>query len=154
FVDDLPALDPLSVALVAQLVEVGAVVLVATVRDGEALPDAFLGLWSGDRALRIDVPFLHRSEGHALLTAGLGAPVSARCVADLYGARGGNTVPLRELVLGARADGSWARVAGVWRLARPPAGTVALRDLLASRLRVVVEPDERAVLERLALCQS
>jgi len=154
FVDDLPALDPLSVALVAQLVSAGEVVLMATIRDGEALPDAFLPLWSGDRALRIDVPLLRRGECHALLSEVLGAPVSARCVADLYRASGGNALHLRELVLGAQADRSLAPVAGVWRLVRPPAGTVALRDLLASRLGVVTDPGERAVLERLALCQS
>jgi ATP/maltotriose-dependent transcriptional regulator MalT len=154
FIDDLPALDPLSVALVGQLVEVGAVALVATVRDGEAVPDAFLRLWSGDRALRVDVPLLRRGECHALLTEVLGATVSARCVADLYRASGGNVLHLRELVLGAQMDGSLAPVHGVWRLVRPPTGTVALRDLLASRLRVVTDPAGRAVLERLALCRS
>ncbi len=154
FIDDLPALDPLSVALVAQLVQVGDVVLMATVRDGEAVPDAIVGLWSGDRAFRIDVPFLRRGECLALLAAALNAPVGARCGADLHRASGGNILYLRELTLGARLDGSLALVAGVWRLVRPPAGTVALRDLLASRLRMVVDPDEQAVLERLALCQS
>lgn len=154
FVDDLPALDPLSVALVAQLVRVGAVVLLATAGDGEAVPDAFLELWTSDRARRVDVPFLGREECQELLAVVLGAPVSARCAADLHRASGGNILHLRELVLGARLDGSLTLVAGVWRLVRPAAGTVALRDLLASRLRVVTNPDERIVLERLALCQS
>ncbi|MFF5287851.1 helix-turn-helix transcriptional regulator [Paractinoplanes globisporus] len=151
-VDDLPALDSLSVALLAQLVEAGAVLLLATVRDGEAVPDAFLGLWSGDRALRVDVPLLRRGECHALLGAVLGGTVSASCVAGLYRASRGNALHLRELVLGARADGSLAAVNGAWRLTRPPAATVALRDLLTIRLETVTDPAERAVLERLALC--
>jgi hypothetical protein len=151
-VDDLPALDSLSVALLAQLVDVGAIMLLATIRDGEALPDAFLGLWSGDRALRVDVPLLRRGECHALLSAALGGTPSASCVAGFYRASRGNALHLRELLLGARADGSLAEVNGAWRLIRPPAATVALLDLLAGRLRTVTDPAERAVLERLALC--
>jgi DNA-binding CsgD family transcriptional regulator len=153
FVDDLPALDSLSAALVAQLVQAGIVVLVATVGDGEAVPDAFLGLWSSDKGLRVDVPPLGRAECHELLAAVLDGPVGARNAADLHRASGGNILYLRELVLGARLDGALAQVSGVWRLVRPPAGTVALRDLLAGRLRGV-DPDERVVLERLALCRS
>jgi DNA-binding CsgD family transcriptional regulator/tetratricopeptide (TPR) repeat protein len=151
-VDDLPLLDPLSVALVAQLVQAGSVVLLATVGDGGAVPDAFVGLWSSDHALRVDVPLLGRSECAALLAAVLQGPVAARCTADLHRASGGNPLHLRELVLGARQDGSLAQVAGVWRLARAPSGTPALHDLLIGRLQAVDAAD-RGLLERLALCQ-
>jgi DNA-binding CsgD family transcriptional regulator/tetratricopeptide (TPR) repeat protein len=151
-VDDLPLLDQLSVALVAQLVQAGLVVLLATVRDGDVVPDAFVGLWSSDRAVRVDVPLLSRAECVALLTAVLQAPVGARCAADLHRASGGNPLHLRELVLGARLDATLAQVAGVWRLTSAPSGTPALRDLLVGRLQAV-DADGRALLERLALCQ-
>lgn len=151
-VDDLPLLDPLSVALVAQLVQAGSVVLLATVGDSGAVPDAFVGLWSSDHALRVDLPLLSRSECAALLAAVLQGPVAARCTADLHRASGGNPLHLRELVLGARQDGSLSQVAGVWRLARAPSGTPALHDLLIGRLQAVDAAD-RGLLERLALCQ-
>ncbi|MFI5956153.1 AAA family ATPase [Cryptosporangium sp. NPDC051539] len=154
FIDDLPALDPLSVALIAQLVEVNAAALLATVPTGEAVPDALLGLWIRDRALRVDVPPLRRGECHALLTAVLGATVSASCVATLYQASGGSVLHLRELVLGAQMSGTLAQVLGVWQLVGSPTVTMALHDRLADRLRVVTDAGERAVLERLAVCRS
>ena len=57
-VDDLPQLDTLSALLLSQLVEGGVVTLLATARSGMPLPDAQVGLWSGDGFLRIDLePF-------------------------------------------------------------------------------------------------
>nr|BFE58427.1 LuxR family transcriptional regulator [Dactylosporangium thailandense] len=153
FVDNLPLLDAASVALVAQLLHAGLADLLATLRAGEPLPDAFLALWSGDRAVRVDVPLLSRADCDRVLAAALGAPVAARSAAELHRASGGNVLFLRELVLGARAAGTLVQVAGVWRLSAAPGGTPALRDLIAARLRGL-DPAELTVLQRLALCQG
>lgn len=55
-IDDLSLLDSLSLAVVTQLLAAGAARLIATVRNGDPLPDAILSMWTSSTALRIDVP--------------------------------------------------------------------------------------------------
>ena len=55
-VDDLPQLDALSVAVLAQLAIDGAITLLATARDGEPLPEPMVALWTSDRGQRIAPP--------------------------------------------------------------------------------------------------
>ena len=52
FVDDLPLLDPLSAVVISQLMESRTVVLLATVRAGEPLPQMYHGRWSADGVLQ------------------------------------------------------------------------------------------------------
>ncbi|MCU1509311.1 MAG: hypothetical protein JWQ12_1576 [Glaciihabitans sp.] len=151
-IDDLVLLDPLSLAVVTQLIGAGAVRLIATVRSGEPLPDAILSMWTSDTAVRIDVPPLTTEEFEAVLAEVLGARVAHRSVVELYRAASGNPLYLRELVIGAVDAGQFTENEGVWQLNGDPIGTPALHDLIRSRLRHLDAAD-LAIIERLAVCQ-
>ncbi|MDO7882835.1 LuxR family transcriptional regulator [Antiquaquibacter soli] len=150
-VDDLSLLDPLSTTLIAQLVASGSVRLLATVRDGEPLPDPIMTLWSADAALRVDVPPLTVPDYEALLADVLGGAVAHRTAVELHQSTAGNPLFLRELAIGALEAERLVERAGVWQLIGEPVGTPALRDLILSRLRHL-DDAERDVVERLALC--
>lgn len=150
-VDDIGLLDPLSATLVAQLVASGLLRLIATARTGEPVPDPIMAIWSSDGALRLDVPPLALADYEWLLPRVLGAPVAHRAIAELLQATEGNPLYLRELVIGAREAGQLVLEAGMWQLVGEPVGTMALRDLILSRLRHLDE-GERDVVDRLALC--
>jgi DNA-binding CsgD family transcriptional regulator/tetratricopeptide (TPR) repeat protein len=149
--DDLSVLDPLSTILVAQLVAVDAVRLVATIRDGEPLPDPFVSTWNPDRAMRLSLAPLDVTAVADLLASVLGAPVAHRAVAELHRESGGNPLYLRELVLGALDSGRLSEQSGVWHLEGTPVGSAVLRDLISARL-AQLDPDERDVVDRLAVC--
>jgi DNA-binding CsgD family transcriptional regulator/tetratricopeptide (TPR) repeat protein len=150
-VDDLPLLDPLSIHLVAQLVQAGAVRLLATIPEGSPVPDPILALWTESSALRVDIRPLEREESARVLEAAFGASVAGRTAETLHRASNGNPLFLRELSLGAVLGGSLRAVEGVWQLVGPLAGTPALRDVMTARLRAL-SPPELDLIERLALC--
>ncbi len=152
FVDDLPLLDPLSLLLLGQLMDAGLLFLVATVRDGEPVPDAMHGLWAGDRGVRADLGPLDREHVDELLQSLFDAPVGVAACSELWTATQGNVLYLRELVLGALNDGTLTTVGGVWQFERPPRPGRRLLDLISARISGVDRPG-RDVLERLALCQ-
>ena len=151
-VDDLSMLDPLSLAVITQLIGSGTIRLIATLRSGEPLPDAILSMWTSNSATRIDLPPLSIDDHARILSGVLGGTVSHRAAAELHAASGGNPLFLRELVLGAIANGSLIENARVWQLVGEPIGTPALHELIRSRLRHL-EKAELALVERIAVCQ-
>ena len=151
-VDDVTFVDPVSLSLLAQLVASGALTIIATVQEGEPLPDGILPVATLPGALRIDVEPLEPDAVETLLHRALGAPVAHRAAIELHRASTGNPLFLRELVAGALRAGRLARAETHWMLTGEPVGTPALRDVIAARMRSL-EPVERDVLERLALCQ-
>lgn len=151
-VDDVSVVDPVSVALIAQLVETGTLLLIATVRESDPLPDGLLTLAAAGGAVRLDVTPLDVEEVSELLTRALGGPIAHRDAVELHAASHGNPLFLRELAIGAADAGSLVSVDGLWQLVGEPVGTPALRDLIRARLRVLGD-DERDTVERLALCE-
>ena len=152
-VDDLPQLDSLSVAVLTQLATSGSITILATVRDGEPLPEPIVALWTSDRALRIALDPLTVDDIDALLPIVLGDTVSRHAVVALHAASGGNPLFLRELVAHSLTAGTLARQHGSWQLRGTPGGSAALGELIASRLAELA-PAQREVMERLAVCQS
>lgn len=152
-VDDLPQLDALSIAVLAQLASTGAITLLATARDGEPLPEPMVALWTSDHALRIAIVPLAVEDVDALLPIVLGNTVAHQTVVALHGAAGGNPLFLRELVAHARSTGSLTERHGTWTLDGSPGGSAALSELIAGRL-TALGPAQRDVMERLAACQS
>lgn len=151
--DDVSRADTVSLALISQLVIAGRLCVVATVAEGEPLPDAVLPVASAAGAGRIDLEPLTIEGTTELLGAALGAPIAHRDAVTLHHASRGNPLFLRELTIGAHHAGALTEVDGVWQLRRAPAGTPALRDLISTRLRALTS-EERDVLDRLALCQT
>ncbi|WP_448810974.1 LuxR C-terminal-related transcriptional regulator [Agromyces bauzanensis] len=151
-VDDVSAVDPVSGALIAQLVETGALRLIATVREADPLPDALLSLAASGDSLRLDIGPLDVDQVSELLIRVLGGPVAHRVAVELHGVSHGNPLFLRELAIGAADAGSLVSADGLWQLVGEPVGTPALRDLIRARLRSLGD-DERDAVERLALCE-
>ncbi|KLL10683.1 LuxR family transcriptional regulator [Protofrankia coriariae] len=135
FVDDAHMLDEASAGLLHQLVANHSVLVVLTVRAGEAAPEAVTALWKDDLALRLELSRLDTRAIDALLTAVLGHQVDRAAVVELAARSGGNVLYLRELTLGALADRTLVRDVGVWRLKAPLAPSGRIMELVDTRLR-------------------
>lgn len=150
-VDDAHLLDTSSAVLLTQLIDAGAVFVVATIREGEALPDAVAGWWRSERAVRIDLEDLDRSATGDVLRLALGGEVGADTVRRLHDASGGNPLLLRELVIQALGADRLRDDSGTWRLVGPIPPSPRLSELFAVRLGLLGD-DARQVLEQLAVC--
>ena len=152
-VDDMHLLDTTSVMLLRQLMDAGLMRLIGTLRTGNPPSEAVQALSGGDEVGRIDLGAFNREQTERVLQAALGGPVTRRTVHELFSASGGNALYLRELVLGALADGSLAFNGEIWQLADGRvAGTPRLAELIAGRL-AGADPKARVVLDLLALCE-
>jgi DNA-binding CsgD family transcriptional regulator/tetratricopeptide (TPR) repeat protein len=151
-VDDISLVDPLSLSVLVHLLQARSVKLVATVRDGDPLPDSLLALWTGESAVRIDVAPLSLDESGAFLVAQLGGQVAQRTTVALHDASEGNPLFLRELALGGIASDQLVLREGSWQLLADPTATPVLRELILSRLRGL-DLAGMDVIERIALCQ-
>ncbi|MEA5055703.1 MAG: helix-turn-helix transcriptional regulator, partial [Propionicimonas sp.] len=102
----------------------------------ENLPDAVTALWNGDDAVRVDLNALAAEETAALLEAQLGGPAEAVATEWAVSMSAGNPLYLRELVAGAVAVAALFQdhPGGLWRLGRRPTPSVALAELITTRL--------------------
>ncbi|WP_426574655.1 LuxR C-terminal-related transcriptional regulator [Aquihabitans sp. McL0605] len=151
-IDDAHLLDASSAVLVEHLVLAGRVLLVATVRSGEAAPDVVTGLWRNHGLERIDLGPLPRGTVSTLLHRVLGGPLEAAGEALLWNASEGSPLYLSELVRASIDSGALTEVDGIWRLDHLDASSDRLVDLIESRL-ASIDPESREALEVLALCQ-
>ncbi|HWJ96621.1 MAG TPA: AAA family ATPase, partial [Acidimicrobiales bacterium] len=150
-VDDAHLLDTSSAVLLTQLIDAGAVFVVATIREGEDLPDAVASWWRSQRAVRVDLEDLDRPGTGDVLRLALGGEVGADTVRRLHDASGGNPLLLRELVIQALGADRLKDDSGTWRLVGPIPPSSRLSELFAVRLGQLGD-DARHVLEQLALC--
>ncbi|MGW9438107.1 LuxR C-terminal-related transcriptional regulator [Streptomyces sp. NPDC055607] len=151
-VDDLHLLDATSAVLLRQLMDVGAVKLLATVRTGEPIGESVQTLMQGDSVHRTDMGAFDLTQTEEVLEGALGAPVGRHTLSELFNASGGNALYLRELVLGAVGSGSLRNDGEVWELVgegRLPT-TRRLVELIRSRLERMGH-EYRSVLDRLAV---
>ncbi|MGQ0629928.1 MAG: AAA family ATPase [Sporichthyaceae bacterium] len=152
FVDDAQLLDEVSAGLLHQLVATDAVLVVLTLRSGEMTPEPVTALWKDDLAVRIELPQLEDGAVDTLLCAALGGQVDPATVGELIARSDGNVLFLRELVLGALADGSLVGDMGVWRLRAPLSPSERIVELVAARLRGL-DPDSLALLQLAAYAE-
>jgi DNA-binding CsgD family transcriptional regulator/type II secretory pathway predicted ATPase ExeA len=150
-VDDAHLLDTSSAVLLTQLVEAGAVFAVATIREGEALPDAVAGWWRSERCVRLDLRDLDRAAVADVLELALGGVVGTDTVQRLHQASDGNPLLLRELVLQARHAGLLSNDSGTWRLTGAIPPSRRLSDVLRTRIDALGEAS-RQILDQLAVC--
>jgi DNA-binding NarL/FixJ family response regulator len=151
-VDDAQRLDAASATLVHQVVTEGVCRLVATVRSGEAAPDAIESLWTAGWAGRVELRGLSVIETGELLEAALQGPVDGATRQRLWETTRGNALYLRELVLGATATGSLRNDGGIWRLRGPTSTPPRLVELIAARLGAL-DDDARAAVDVLAVAE-
>ena len=150
-VDDAHLLDTSSAVLLTQLLASSAVFVVATIRDGETLPDAVAGWWRAEHAVRLDVADLDRAATGEVLRAALAGNVGPDTIRRFHLASGGNPLLLRELVGQARAAGILSDASGTWRLDGEIPPSRRLADVLAVRLGALTDAARR-ILDQLALC--
>ncbi len=149
-IDDAHALDEASAALSYQLVTEDGVRVLATVRQGEDVPDAIVGLWKDGLCERLDIEPLTRAALDRLVIEALGGPVDGQFQHLMWSRTLGNVMFARELLAAAVESGTLAARSGIWTLTGPFTAPPRLRELIAGRL-LGVRPDERTALELLAL---
>jgi len=151
-IDDAHALDEASAALAHQLVTQDGVQVLATVRRGEDVPDAIVGLWKDGLCERLDLEPLTRDALDRLVVAALGGPVDARFQHLMWSRSLGNVLYARELLGAAVETGALTESSGIWTLSGPFTAPPRLRELIAGRLQGV-RPEERTALDLLALAE-
>ncbi|NED60547.1 AAA family ATPase, partial [Streptomyces sp. SID10244] len=115
-VDDAHLLDELSATLLHQLAIDRAVHIVATVRSGEAVPDAVTSLWKDNHLTRITLSPFTKQQSVELIESVLGGQLEGLSADLMWEASGGNALFLRHLVEGARQADTLRQVNGVWQL--------------------------------------
>jgi hypothetical protein len=149
-VDDAHLLDDASAALVHQLVTGGEVFVVATVRAGEAPPDAVQALWKDELCDLVRLDGLGRDEVRELHGDVLGGEVDGRTVNLLWELTRGNALFLRELILHGLEQDALHERGGIWRWRGDVRIGMRLTELVTARLAVLA-PATRRVFELVAI---
>jgi DNA-binding CsgD family transcriptional regulator/tetratricopeptide (TPR) repeat protein len=150
FVDDAHLLDSLSATVVSLLIANRDAKVVATVRAGESLHDALsAGLRSGE-STRIDIVELSDEQSDVLINSVLGAPVEPVTLRTFRNRALGNTLYLRELLIGAVESSALRLTDGIWELDGILSPTDRLLDAINARL-VGLSATDRYPLEILAI---
>jgi DNA-binding CsgD family transcriptional regulator len=151
-IDDAHALDEASAALAHQLATQDGVLVLATVRRGEDVPDAIVGLWKDGVCERLDLEPVARAALDRLVAEALGGPVDGRFLHLLWSRTLGNVLFARELLGAAVDSGALAAHSGLWTLTGPFTAPSRLRELIAGRL-AGLRSGERTALDLLALAE-
>ncbi|HKY66417.1 MAG TPA: hypothetical protein VJM49_08615, partial [Acidimicrobiales bacterium] len=151
-VDDAHALDDASAALAHQLATQDGVCVLATVRHGEEVPDAIVGLWKDGACERLDLEPLTRPELDRLVVEALGGPVDGGFLHLMWSRTLGNVLFARELLAATVEGGALTERNGLWTLTGPVAAPTRLGELIAGRLEGL-GPDERTAVDLLALAE-
>ncbi len=151
-IDDAHALDEASAALAHQLVTQDGVRVLATVRRGEDVPDAIVGLWKDGHCERLDIEPLTRDALDRLVVETLGGPVDGQFLHLMWTRALGNALFARELLAAAVESGALAQRSDMWTLTAPFTAPPRLRELIAGRLRGV-RPRDRTALDLLAVAE-
>ncbi len=133
-VDDAHLLDAPSASLLHHLVLRELAVVVATVCDGERIPDSVTALWKDGVAERIDLEPLGLAELAELLEAALDGHLDVISLDRVWRTTGGRPLYVREVVTACLDDGSLARRHDMWRWDGPFRPTGRLTDLMEARL--------------------
>ncbi|MDQ3107024.1 MAG: AAA family ATPase, partial [Actinomycetota bacterium] len=149
-VDDAHLLDDASAALLHQVAVDAGIFVVATLRNGEPVPDAVVSLWKDGHAERIDIGCLGQGDCDELITHVLGGPVDGGSLVALWRASEGIPLVLRELLLGAQEVGTLVADHGLWRLRGAPVASGRLLELIDARL-AALDANQRQALELVAL---
>ena len=133
-VDDAHTLDDASAVLLQQLAATKTAFLVVTLRSGEQPPEPVIALWKDHGVERLVVDSLRREACERLVSTMLGGEVDYLTQSMLWAKTEGNPLFLRELVLGAVADGTLTRRSGRWLAEGDVEPSDRLSELVGSRL--------------------
>jgi predicted ATPase len=90
--------------------------VLATVRLGEEVPDAIVGLWKDGLCERLDIEPLTREALDQLVVDALGGPVDGQFQHLMWSRTLGNVLFARELLAAAVESGTLAMRSGIWTL--------------------------------------
>ncbi|KUI26127.1 helix-turn-helix transcriptional regulator [Mycobacterium sp. IS-1496] len=133
-VDDAHLLDQLSATLLHQVAVEGSGRIIATVRSGEAVPDAVTSLWKDGILERLELHPFTKSQCISLVQRVLRGTVEGLSADVMWNSSSGNPLFLRHLVEGALAAGALTEVNGVWQLRGHAAVSSGMVALLEARL--------------------
>ncbi len=133
-VDDAHTLDDASAVLLQQLAATRTAFLVVTLRSGEQPPEPVIALWKDHGVERLVVDSLRRDACERLVCTMLGGEVDYLTQSMLWAKTEGNPLFLRELVLGAVADGTLTERSGRWLAEGDVEPSDRLSELVGSRL--------------------
>jgi DNA-binding CsgD family transcriptional regulator/tetratricopeptide (TPR) repeat protein len=145
-IDDAHLLDSASAALVQRLAAGAGAFVVVTVRTGEVVPDAIVGLWKDGANDYLELQPLSEDDVARLLAGALGGEVEAGMSGRLWDATRGNPLYLRELVSEGLARGALVDGGGVWCWRGPVVPGRRLLELIEARIGRL-EAAERELLE-------
>lgn len=150
--EDLPAIDSMSTAVLMHLILSGAAKLMVTVRNVTDMPEDLIRLLRNNSLEEVRLEVFTRPEVSKLLAGVLGRPVTATAASSLYAASGGNPLVLQAIVIEQLRSGNLHLAGKVWALRGGInlAEADALVDLVRSRLARET-PKVREGLEWLAL---
>jgi DNA-binding CsgD family transcriptional regulator len=144
-VDDAHLLDNHSAALVFQLALAMPSFLVATIRSGEAVPDAVVALWKEGHAERVDVGPLDDRSIEAIASHVLGGPIDSTIGQAVVERADGNPMVARELCLAGLDSGAVERRDGRWRLVGQLGLSTRLMELVAARVEDLDDAERHAL---------
>lgn len=133
-VDDAHLLDKLSATLLHQLAYERETRIVATIRQGEAVPDAVTSLWKDGHLHRLDLPAFTKAQSVELIEMIVGGQVEGLTADVMWQSSGGNALFLRHLVEGGLEAGNLTEVNGVWQLRGGAVVSTGLAELLGARI--------------------
>jgi DNA-binding CsgD family transcriptional regulator len=151
-VDDIRWLDERSLALLSTLLAAKLVVVVATLRSGEPVPDAVAAVERSCAVRRMAIGRLGRDDSDACLGALLAGAIDGALAHEVFSLSRGNPLFLREVVAGGVAAGTIRRDGDVWVLQGRLAPTARLESVLDAEL-VGLSADAVRALELLAICE-
>ncbi|MGA7098510.1 MAG: AAA family ATPase [Acidimicrobiia bacterium] len=141
-VDDAHHLDPMSRALLINVVTSESAIVCLTARTGEKLNSDLVGLWTNSIIERVDLSPLSEADSRALAEAALG-PMDQDLADELWRLSRGNPLVLHELIEGAEGKSITTTEDGVWVKQGELTGSPRLADLVTSRLSRLPEPLRR-----------
>ena len=149
-IDDAHLLDPLSAAMVLQLVVNRRAGVIVTLRHRAPAADAITALWKDSLLTRIEIPPLTADDTNELLCSVLGGPIVARHSQALWWATRGNPLYLRLLVTGQLDSGQLTKRSGLWQWSGTVGVTPALEEIVGTHIGFA-SAAARQALELLAL---
>ncbi len=152
--DDLHWVDDHSVGVVQQLLSSPRPPRVlATVRDGERLSPAAVGLLRNPGLEHHTLEPLDENATTHLVAHLLGGPADPALLRVVSAVAQGNPLYVTELIASALADGTLAEEHGLWRARGPLTPSVILGDIIASRFDGLSDAAQRGA-ELLALAEG
>lgn len=151
-VDDAHVLDTTSAVLLQQLAVSGDAFLVVTAPTGLSVPDPIFALWKEGLIDRLEIHEFDRVQSDQLVARALGGHVDGAALQRLWRYALGNALFLRELVDGARENGTLRQTGAVWRWEGEFEPSSRLVEMVEARMGSLSAP-ERDLLRLLAFGQ-